>query len=60
MKHCINKYILGSLLFGAMTGVTSCNLDYNPVDTYSDITEGVQQIQVKNLSFKRKQMLNQH
>ena len=41
MKHCINKYILGSLLFGAMTGVTSCNLDYNPVDTYSDITEAV-------------------
>ena len=30
MKHCINKYILGSLLFGAMTGVTAENGAYPP------------------------------
>ena len=54
MKHCINKYILGSLLFGAMTGVTSCNLDYNPVDTYSDITEGVQTNTGDKLEFQTK------
>ena len=54
MKHCINKYILGSLLFGAMTGVTSCNLDYNPVDTYSDITEGVQTNTGEKLEFQTK------
>ena len=54
MKHCINKYILGSLLLGTMIGVTSCNLDYNPVDTYSDVTEGVQTNTGEKLEFQTK------
>lgn len=36
------KYILGGLLLGGLTSLTSCGLDYNPLDSYSDITEGVQ------------------
>ena len=38
LKHIYKSIACGILL--AMTA-TSCDLDYNPVDTYSDVTEGV-------------------
>lgn len=48
------KYIIGSLLLGAMLNVTSCNLDYDPVDTYSDVTEGVEDETGDKLEFQTK------
>ena len=38
LNHIYKNIACGVLL--AMTA-TSCDLDYNPVDTYSDVTEGV-------------------
>ena len=38
LNHIYKSIACGVLL--AMTA-TSCDLDYNPVDTYSDVTEGV-------------------
>lgn len=36
------KNILGALLMGALTfSATSCSLDYDPISSYSDVTEGV-------------------
>lgn len=37
-KHIYKSIACGVLL--ALTA-TSCDLDYNPVDSYSDVTEGV-------------------
>lgn len=37
LNHIYKSIACGVLL--AMTA-TSCDLDYNPVDTYSDVTEG--------------------
>lgn len=36
-------YIYKSIACGVLLAMTatSCDLDYNPVDTYSDVTEGV-------------------
>lgn len=33
--------ILFGLQFGFLLGLNSCSLDYDPLDTYSDVTEGV-------------------
>lgn len=38
----ISKYIIAGLLLGGMANLVSCDLDYNPLDTYSDVTEGIQ------------------
>ena len=38
----INKYIIGGL-FAAFASASSCSLQYDPVDTYSDVTEGVKE-----------------
>ena len=38
LNHICKSIACGVLL--AMTA-TSCDLDYNPVDTYSDVTEGM-------------------
>ena len=35
------KYIFGGLVVSFLLTTSSCNLDYDPVDTYSDVTEGV-------------------
>lgn len=36
------KNILGALLMGALAfSATSCSLDYDPISSYSDVTEGV-------------------
>ena len=38
----VRTYIMGGLLMGGLLGFSACSLDYNPLDTYSDVTEGVQ------------------
>lgn len=35
------KYIFGGLVVSLLLATPSCNLDYDPVDTYSDVTEGM-------------------
>lgn len=37
----MKKYIIGGLASVMLLGVSSCSLQYDPVDTYSDVTEGV-------------------
>lgn len=36
----VDKILFG-LQFGFLLGLNSCSLDYDPLDTYSDVTEGV-------------------
>lgn len=49
-----NKYILGIFSVAAtLTLATSCSLDYEPLDTYSDVTEGVTEDQ-EEIVFKDK------
>lgn len=38
----VRTYIMGGLLMGGLLGFSACSLDYNPLDIYSDVTEGVQ------------------
>lgn len=37
----LNKYIVGTLLLGGTLNFASCSLDYDPIASYSDVTEGV-------------------
>lgn len=50
----IKKYIIAGLLLGGMASLTSCSLDYNPLDSYSDVTEGVQDESGDKQEFKNK------
>ncbi|MDR1258610.1 MAG: RagB/SusD family nutrient uptake outer membrane protein [Tannerellaceae bacterium] len=50
------KYIISSL---AACLLASCSLDYNPVDTYSDVTEGVSKDSVQ-VVFKDKEAVVSH
>jgi len=35
------RYIFYGLTSGLLFGLSSCSLNYDPIDTYSDVTEGV-------------------
>ena len=35
------RAIFCGLTSGLLLGVSSCSLDYEPLDTYSDVTEGI-------------------
>lgn len=49
MKHIsILRLLAGGLIFTT----ASCSLDYDPVDMYSDVTEGVQKEEDKGVVFK--------
>ena len=51
MKHIsILRLLAGGLIFTT----ASCSLDYDPVDMYSDVTEGVQKEEDKGVVFKDK------
>lgn len=47
------------LQLGLLFGLNSCSLDYNPVDTYSDVTEGVSE-QGDDVVFKDKAAVESH
>lgn len=54
------KYIfLGLLTGGSLFLATSCSLDYDPVDTYSDVTEGITS-SGKEAVFKDKAAVESH
>ncbi|WP_300702957.1 RagB/SusD family nutrient uptake outer membrane protein [Bacteroides sp.] len=52
----ILRLLVGGLIFTA----TSCSLDYDPVDIYSDVTEGVQKEEDKGAVFKDKAAVEAH
>jgi len=53
MKHIsILRLLAGGLIFTT----ASCSLDYDPVDMYSDVTEGVQKEEDKGVVFKEEQL----
>lgn len=57
MKHIsILRLLVGGLILTA----ASCSLDYDPVDMYSDITEGVQKEEDKGAVFKDKAAVEAH
>ncbi len=58
MKFNIYKKIACGMLLLACT--TSCDLDYNPIDSYSDITEGVQDNTGSDVIFKDKASVESH
>ena len=47
------RYILGGLTSCLLLGLTSCSLNYDPIDTYSDVTLGVND-QGEKVVFKNK------
>ncbi|MDU1892579.1 MAG: RagB/SusD family nutrient uptake outer membrane protein [Dysgonomonas sp.] len=53
------RYIFGGLVCGLIFGLTSCSLGYDPVDTYSDVTEGVTETE-KEVVFKDKAAVVSH
>ena len=53
------KYIFGGLLCSLIFTVTSCSLDYDPLDTYSEITEGQTETGEK-VVFKDKAAVQSH
>jgi hypothetical protein len=54
------KYIfLGLIISSGFLFTTSCSLDYDPVDTYSDVTEGVNDTG-KEAAFKDKAAVESH
>lgn len=50
----VRTYIISSLLLGGLLNFSACTLDYDPVDTYSDVTEGVQDESGDQLEFQSK------
>lgn len=57
MRHIsILRLLAGGLIFTA----ASCSLDYDPVDIYSDVTEGVQKEEDKGAVFKDKAAVEAH
>lgn len=57
MKHIS---ILRLLVGGLVLTAASCSLDYDPVDMYSDVTEGVQKEEDKGAVFKDKAAVEAH
>ena len=54
------KYIfLGLIISSGLLFTTSCSLDYDPIDTYSDVTEGVNDAG-KEAAFKDKAAVESH
>lgn len=53
------RYILTYALTGMMLGISACSLTYEPLDTYSDITEGVKEHGDKAV-FKDKAAVQSH
>ena len=53
------RYILGGLTSGLLLGISSCSLNYDPLDTYSDVTEGVSNSNSK-VVFKDKAAVESH
>lgn len=53
------KYILGGVVCSTALAFSSCSLDYNPKDTYSDVTEGVKD-KDKEVAFKDKDAVLNH
>ena len=47
-------YILGGLLAGGLLNFSACSLDYDPLASYSDVTEGVQNEEGEQLEFATK------
>lgn len=54
----VDKILFG-LQFGFLLGLNSCSLDYDPLDTYSDVTEGVT-TQGTEVVFKDKAAVESH
>ena len=54
----VDKILFG-LQLGFLLGVNSCSLDYDPLDTYSDVTEGVT-TQGTEVVFKDKAAVESH
>ncbi len=53
------KYIFQGLMCALMLSVASCSLDYDPVDTYSDVTQGIDE-SGKEIVFKNKEDVESH
>lgn len=53
------KYIFGGIACSLLLVTTSCDLDYDPIDTYSDVTEGVDETGEK-VVFKDKAAVESH
>lgn len=58
-KNMKLKYIFCGLTSGLLLGFSSCSLDYNPLDTYSDVTEGVTE-SGDNIVFRDKAAVESH
>lgn len=54
------KYIFQGLTCSLLLTVASCSLDYDPVDTYSDVTEGVVEETGEKVVFKDKAAVEAH
>lgn len=54
-----SKYIFKGLVCSLLIGISSCSLDYDPVDTYSDVTQGVDE-QGAEVVFKNKADVESH
>ena len=61
MKGKIMKLrtIFCGLTSGLLLGISSCSLDYEPLDTYSDVTEGITDNGTK-IVFKDKAAVESH
>lgn len=53
------KYLFGGLTSGLLLGLSSCSLNFDPLDTYSDVTEGVTENGQK-IVFKDKAAVESH
>ncbi|HMM04846.1 MULTISPECIES: RagB/SusD family nutrient uptake outer membrane protein [unclassified Dysgonomonas] len=53
------KYIFGCAMCSLALLITSCDLNYDPLDTYSDVTEGVTESE-KEIVFKDKAAVESH
>lgn len=53
------RTIFCGLTSGLLLGISSCSLDYEPLDTYSDVTEGITDNGTK-IVFKDKAAVESH
>lgn len=47
-------YIIAGIVLGAMANLASCDMNYDPLDTYSDVTEGVKDESGSKQEFQNK------
>ena len=47
-------YILGGLLTAGLFNFSACSLDYSPLASYSDLTEGIQEDEEGRVEFATK------